>query len=187
MDRVVLPSGREVAREPRELGDKLMQPQQIIRARTLAELIQDARGRNRLARNLEQLSERIQQVVANGGVIELQQPPARIDRANWAEWIRAIEAVRMAELELVRARHRNGVEVAVKSGRYGRVQLDPERADLIAGKFLKGAKITQIAEELGVNRKTVYRHLRARKLLITEVLTIGELAGARAGASKPKK
>lgn len=149
-----------------------MQTGQIIRARTLAELIQDHRGRNRLARNLEQLTERIQQIVANGGVIELQQPAARIDRANWSEWIRAIEAVRMAELELARTRHRNGVEVAVKSGRYGRVQLDPERADLIAGKFLAGIGVTQIAQEIGVSRQTVYNHLRARKLLITEVLEL---------------
>ena len=120
---------------------------------------------DRLARNLDDLRRLVQQLTAKGVRVEFAREGLTFtgEDSPLAQLLLSVMGA-FAEFEraLLRERQREGIALAKKRGVYrGRKRaLTPERVDELRRRADGGEAKTQLAQDFGLSRETVYQYLR---------------------------
>jgi DNA invertase Pin-like site-specific DNA recombinase len=119
---------------------------------------------DRLARDLRDLQDIIQQLNDKGVAITFLSErltfTGKSDDAMSVLLLQMLGAVAMFERNIIRKRQAEGIAKAKERGVYKGRAKSVSDGKIVALKA-KGYKVTEIAEEMGINRITVYRALRA--------------------------
>ncbi len=131
---------------------------------------------DRLARNLIDLQQTVDKLTTKGVIVHFHKESlifnGNTESSISRMMLQIMGAVAEFERSLIRERQREGIrQYKKKGGKFGRKPtIQQEQVDEIIRLLEDGMPKTGIAEKLGVSRQTLYRSMKAHKIVTREVL-----------------
>lgn len=124
-----------------------------------------AKSMDRLARSFKGLMEIWEQIEKTGATLRILDMNLTFDRQPMTQFlVQVMAAVSELERGMIRQRQKEGIALAVAKGSYKGRRPNTEKHEQIAKLRNAGMTADEIAAAIGVNRRTVFRVLKATRI-----------------------